>query len=133
MNSITNYVLMTIYMLNFVAEKSSKLLNSQKKRTFTSVIASQTPCLQVLFIVSNSKHKKPETISRPTVLFSFLINFCSVYIDSFLLFYFFLFRFLPFIAPSLSYLFLSVSYFLFLLFIFLHTYRVCTTLNHSLL
>jgi len=65
LNSIMNYILMTIYMLNFVAAKSPKLLNSQKKnnnnnnKIFTSVIASKTRCLQVLFIVSNSKNSKP--------------------------------------------------------------------------
>jgi len=101
------------------------------------VIASQTPCLQVLFIVSNSKHTKPEmsvTISRPRVLFFFLINFCFVYIDSFFFFFFFLIS-IPYIYISFTFIFvfiLLVFPFFYCLFSF-HTHRVCTSLNHNLL
>lgn len=96
----------------------------RENKTVTSVIASKTRCLQVLFIVSDTKSSKPEvsvTVSRPTVLFFFLFNCCFFYIDSFFLFFYFD----PFhLSPFLSYLFLSFSYFHF--FIYLFIFLSCT-------
>lgn len=58
--------------------------HQKKKKTVISVIESKTRCLQVLFIVCNSKPSTPEmSVTINIILFFFLLLFCFVYIDSF--------------------------------------------------